>query len=177
MRKIITLAAAALLVSVFWQSASAQVVYPLRFGVGNPLTAKGEKAAVRVRNVRSNGSPLGAVKTLVSRNMPETTAATGNGYSPTIYGIVIYDNTWITSTLARGVYSFQGSSTGDNTIAAEVVDNDIFSAASGYGYNGTYSFMGNGDGSYSFFNYNVEDWTKTSSVEQWSNTSIGLDLT
>lgn len=177
MRKIITLAAAALLASVFWQSASAQVVYPLRFGVGNPLTAKGEKAAVRIRNVRSNGSPLGAVKTLVSRNMPETTAATGNGYSPTIYGIVIYDNTWTTSTLARGVYSFQGSSTGDNTIAAEVVDNNIFNAASGYGYNGTYSFMGTGNGSYSFYNYNVEDWTKASSVEQWSSTSVGLDLT
>ena len=177
MRKVITLFAAALLASVFWQSASAQLAYPLRFGVGNPLSVKGEKADVRIRNVQSNGSRQRAVKSFVSRNTAGTTAVAGDSYSPTIYGIVIFDDTWKSSSIARGVYSFQGSSSGDNTIAAEVVDNDIFSAASGYGYNGTYSFMGKEDGSYSFFNYNVEDWTKTSSVEQWSSTSIGLDLT
>ncbi|MDY6319064.1 MAG: hypothetical protein SPL37_05960 [Prevotella sp.] len=37
--------------------------------------------------------------------------------------------------------------------------------------------MGAEDGSYSFFNYDVEDWTKISSVEQWSSSSLGLDLT
>ena len=55
--------AAALLASVFWQSASAQLAYPLRFGVGNPLSVKGEKAGVRIRNVK----PMALGRELSSR--------------------------------------------------------------------------------------------------------------
>lgn len=96
--------AAALLASVFWQSASAQLAYPLRFGVGNPLSVKGEKAGVRIRNVQSNGSRQRAVQSFVSRNTAGTTAVAGDSYSPTIYGIVIFDDTWKSSSIARGVY-------------------------------------------------------------------------
>lgn len=177
MSKVFTLIAAALIAPALWLSVSAQAVYPLRSDVGGPVAMKGQKAAARVRDVRSNGTATTVARSLVARNVMSTTATASSGYVPNIYGIVIYDNTWTSATRARGVYSFQGSADGGNTITAEVVDNSIFNATSGYGYNGTYSFMGAEDGSYSFFNYDVEDWTKISSVEQWSSSSLGLDLT
>lgn len=136
MSKVFTLIAAALIAPALWLSVSAQAVYPLRSDVGGPVAMKGQKAAARVRDVRSNGAATTVARSLVARNVMSTTATASSGYVPNIYGIVIYDNTWTSATRARGVYSFQGSADGGNTITAEVVDNSIFNATSGYGYNG-----------------------------------------
>lgn len=168
--------AAALLVPSLWQSASAQLVYPLHFG-GQPFAADGQKSVVKIRAVDNTHTAKVNQTSRVSRNLGVASAAANSSYVPTIYGIVIYDNTWTSATRARGVYSFQGSPSGCNTITAELTDNSIFNAASGYGYNGSYGFVGTANGSYNYFQYNVEDWTQTASVEQWSGTSIGLDLT
>lgn len=129
----------------------------------------------RVRQIGNRELKRNASALKRSATAPKARRASG-GYVPTIYGTVLFDNTWTTATKARGVYSFRASA--DNfKLTAEVTDNDIFNVSSGYGKDDTYNIIGTKDGNNCYFQYNTENWTQTTSAEIWSRVYVGADLT
>ena len=161
--------------------ASGQTVTPLQKGYDEGAKTGNRQSArftPRVRPIGSPGNKTTAAKATRMQRVakPQQAAKAASGYVPTIYGTVLYDNTWTSATKARGVYSFQASPQ-NFKMNAEVTDNTIFNATSGYGADGLYNFIGTKESSNYYFQYDTESWAPVKEAEVWSKVYIGVDMT
>lgn len=160
--------------------ATGQTVTPLQKGYDEGAKAGNKQSArftPRVRPIATHSPKTADVQTTGTRRSakPQQAAST-TGYVPTIYGTVLYDNTWTAATKARGVYSFPASAQ-NFSMNAEVTDNNIFNATSGYGTDGFYHFIGSKESSNCYFQYDTENWTEIKESEIWSKVYLGVDMT
>lgn len=157
----------------------AQKAYPLQFSGYDEGVATGKKPALKIRQVPANARAVKKQPARINR-LTGPLRAEATGYVPTIYGTVIFSNNWTSATRARGVYSFPASAT-NFALTQEKVDNSVFNAMNGYGYDGIYSFTNAVAGSYSnnyYLNhYSTDSWTPSAEATQlYSSSYIGTDL-
>ena len=171
-------AASFLLIAASGGAEAQEKAFPMKRGYDTGVRNGKEQQKRFVPKVRQIGNnKLKRNESALKRSAAKPkTRRTSEGYVPTIYGTVLFDNTWTTATKARGVYSFRASAE-NFKLMPEVTDNDIFNVSSGYGKDDTYNIIGTKEGNNCYFQYNTENWTQTTSAEIWSSVYVGADLT